>query len=261
LRKVLLSQRPRRRYLLVAGLISGVIALAPHKASAENLFDFFFGGLAKLRGSTAAPPQASFFADPSGNNPQPPGPVVASSGPAFCVRSCDGKYFPLMRGSGTPGQMCQAFCPASPTRVFYGSNIDSAYSLGGGRYADSENAFAYRKALRADCTCNGHDPAGLAPIDLALDSSLRPGDVVATTDGLVAYSGVRTGNDQTAEFTPIASYPGLAADVRARLGEMKVAPASTELVTGSTPLSVASPPAIPAGPKTTPARDRRADAN
>jgi len=129
-----------------------------------------------------------------------------------------------MRGGGTPVQMCQAFCPASPTRVFYGSNIDSAY------------AFAYRKALRADCTCNGHDPAGLAPIDLALDASLRPGDVIATTDGLVAYSSVRTGNDQTAAFTPIAAYPGLAAELRARLGQMKVAPASTELVTGSTPL-------------------------
>jgi hypothetical protein len=120
--KELSLRRARHRYLLVAGLvISGVIALAPHPVSAENLFDFFFASLAKLRGSTAAPPQASFFADPSGNNPQPPSPSVASSGPAFCVRSCDGKYFPLMRGSGTPGQMCQAFCPASPTRVFYGS--------------------------------------------------------------------------------------------------------------------------------------------
>jgi hypothetical protein len=216
-------QRSRRRYL--AGVVfSGVIALAPHPAGAENLFDFFLGSLAKLRGSVASPQQ------------QPPSPAVASSGPAFCVRSCDGKYFPLMRGGGTPVQMCQAFCPASPTRVFYGSNIDSAYSLGGERYADSENAFAYRKALRADCTCNGHDPAGLAPIDLALDASLRPGDVIATTDGLVAYSSVRTGNDQTAAFTPIAAYPGLAAELRARLGQMKVAPASTELVTGSTPL-------------------------
>jgi len=262
LRKELSSQHPRHRLVLITSLaISGVIALAPHPASAENLFDFLLGGLAKLRGSTAAPPQASFFADPSGNNPQAPSPAVASSGPAFCVRSCDGKYFPLVRGSATPVQMCQAFCPASPTRVLYGSNIDSAYSLGGERYADSVNAFAYRKALRADCTCNGHDPAGLAPIDLALDSSLRPGDVIATTNGLVAYSGVRTGNDQTAQFTPIASYPGLAADVRTRLKEMKVAPASTELVTGSTPLSATSPPTIPAGPKTTPARDRRADAN
>ena len=31
-------------------------------------------------------------------------------------------------------------------------------SANGERYADSENAFAFRKALRADCTCNGQFP-------------------------------------------------------------------------------------------------------
>ena len=95
--------------------------------------------------------------------------------------------------------------------MFFGSNIDGASSATGERYADSENAFAYRKAMRADCTCNGRDPAGLAPVDLTLDASLRPGDVIATTDGLVAYSGVQAGDGQTAEFTPVASYPGLTA--------------------------------------------------
>ena len=120
--------------------------------------------------------------------------------------------------------MCQAFCPASPTKVFYGSSIDNAAASSGERYADSDNAFAYRKALRADCTCNGRDPAGLAPVDLTLDTSLHPGDVIATSDGLVAYSGVKVGVNQTAEFTPVASYPGLTPEVRARLGEMKVAP-------------------------------------
>ena len=77
------------------------------------------------------------------------------------------------------------------------------------------------------------DPAGLAPVDLTLDSSLRSGDVVATTDGLVAYTGVKLGAKQTAEFTPVASYPGLTANVRARLGEMKVAPVSAEMVAES----------------------------
>ncbi len=52
--------------------------------------------------------------------------------------------------------------------------------------------------------------------------------MVATTNGLVAFSGVRTGNTQTAEFTPVANYPGLTSDVRARLGEMKVAPVSAK---------------------------------
>ena len=39
-----------------------------------------------------------------------------------------------------------------------------------------------------------------------------------------AYAG------QAAEFTPVAAYPGLTAEVRARLGEMKVAPVSAEMV-------------------------------
>jgi hypothetical protein len=233
----------RRRMMLVAAVaFAGSVALAPRMASAEGLFDFFFGGIQKQQ--QKAPPQASFFADPFGINqqaaPTPPRSAASGSGPAFCVRSCDGRYFPLARGNATPVQMCQAFCPASPTKVFFGSTIDSASSGTGERYADSENAFAYRKALRADCTCNGRDSAGLAPVDLTLDTSLRSGDIIATTNGLVAYSGVRVGVNQTAEFTPVASYPGLTAEVRARLGEMKVAPVAADMIADEAPSAEAN---------------------
>ena len=230
LRTELAFSRVRRRATLVAAAtLAGSVILAPGSVSAEGLFDFFFGGAQKQQSR-----QTSFFADPFGINQQQsapaPAPRVAGSGPAFCVRSCDGKYFPLtMRGNASPVQTCQAFCPASVTKVFYGSTIDGATASTGERYADSENAYAYRKALRADCTCNGRSPSGLAPVDLTFDTSLRSGDVIATTDGLVAYTGVRLGAGHTAEFTPVASYPGLTADVRARLGEMKVAPVSTEM--------------------------------
>ena len=247
---------------LCAVTIAAPVALVPYPVSAEGLFDFFFGGQHRPQQSA---PQASSFADPSNAAPQPPAPVgrAERSGPSFCVRSCDGKYFPLMRATVSPVQMCQAFCPASPTKVFYGSSIDSAYATSGERYADSENAFAYRKALRADCTCNGRDPAGLAPVDLTLDTSLRAGDVVATTNGLVAYSGVRIGNDQTAEFTPVSSYPGLTAEVRTRLGEMKVAPVRDELA--DVAASQINPNIAPATtgsvPKPAAARDKRAAIN
>jgi len=246
-----------------AALAGAVVALTPRLACAEGLFDLFFGGFQKLQ-QRQAPPQANFFADPFGLNPQSaPRPVASSSGPAFCVRRCDGRYFPLTaRGGATPAQMCQAFCPASPTRVFFGGNIDSAFSANGERYAESENAFAYRKALRADCTCNGRDPAGLAPVDLTLDTSLRPGDVIATTNGLVAYSGVKVGDGQTAEFTPVASYPGLTADVRARLGEMKVAPVRAEMIANDAPMPEASSDVtlpVTTVPKTVSSRGKRAE--
>jgi hypothetical protein len=256
----------RRRMMPAAAIaLAGAMALAPRLASAEGLFDFLFAGVQKQPQHQAAPPQANFFADPFGTNQQPaPLPRVASgSGPAFCVRSCDGKYFPLARGNAAPVQMCQAFCPASPTKVFFGSNIDGASSSTGERYADSENAFAYRKALRADCTCNGRDSAGLAPVDLTLDTSLRPGDVIATTNGLVAYSGVKVGVNQTAEFTPVASYPGLTAEVRARLGGMKVAPVTAETVADA-PLPQESRDAAPlvsTVPKAISPKAKRAEVN
>jgi Protein of unknown function (DUF2865) len=257
-------QRKRRRLAPVAAIIAGSVLFAPGAACAEGLFDFLFGGIEKPRQRQA--PQENFFADPFGIGqqaaPPPSRPAVASSGPAFCVRSCDGRYFPLMRGTASPAQICQAFCPATPTKVFFGSSIDSAYAANGERYAGSDNAFLYRKELRANCTCNGRDPAGLAPVDLALDSSLRPGDVVATTDGLVAYSGNRTATGQGPEFTPVASYPGLTADVRARLNEMKVAPVRADMIASDASLSTASTPAAPLviTPQP-PARDKRADAN
>ena len=229
--------------MLVAATLAAPLLAAPAPVSAEGLFDFFFGGAQQQRPQREVP-QANSYADPvtgqqNAATPQyvPPTRAAAAggSGPAFCVRSCDGKYFPLMRGLASPAQMCQAFCPASATKVFFGSSIDGAYAQTGERYADSENAFAYRKALRSDCTCNGREPVGLAPIDLALDSSLKAGDVIATTDGLVAYTGIRLGTDQIAEFTPVASYPGLTAQVRARLGEMKVAPVRADTVAADAP--------------------------
>ena len=176
-----MSFQCKLRRILVATAIIGPVALAPEMSSAEGLLDFLFGGSQKQPHQHPPPPARS---------------LVASSGPGFCVRSCDGKYFPLMRGASSPMQMCKALCPASPTEVFFGSSIDNAHAASGERYADSENAFAYRKALRADCTCNGHNPAGLAPVDLAMDGSLRSGDVLATADGNVAYSGSPGGNDQ-----------------------------------------------------------------
>jgi hypothetical protein len=253
-------QRKLRR-MLVAAVIVGPVVLTPEMSLAEGLLDFFFGGGKQQH-------QTSFFNNLLNNNnpesPPPPRPAVVSAGPAFCVRSCDGKYFPLMRGAASPAQMCQAFCPASPTKVFFGSSIASAYATTGERYADSENAFAYRKALRADCTCNAHNPAGLASVDLAMDGSLRSGDVLATADGLVAYSGIRVGNDQTPDFTPVASFPGLTPEVRARLNDIKVAPARADMAANNAATSEAARTPLPAptiAPKPVPARDKRVGAD
>ena len=225
------GHRAGQKYSNAALLAFALLALTPHPASA-GFFDFLFGDDHAPRSSQAPAQnqQTDFFGNPIDPGPAAVTPVSSGRSASYCVRTCDGKYFPLSSRAGTtPAQMCQSFCPASATKIYFGSNIDTALGANGERYADMPNAFAYRKALKADCTCNGRDPAGLAPIDLSLDTTLRPGDIVATTEGLVAYKGVSPINGQTAEFTPVANYPGLTPELRARLGEMKVAPVRADI--------------------------------
>jgi Protein of unknown function (DUF2865) len=91
-------------------------------------------------------------------------------------------------------------CPASKTKVFLGSEIGGAAARDGSRDADLDTAIIYRKQLVANCTCNGKDAFGLAPFDLSSDPTLRPGDIVATRAGMLAYSG-RTANGDA--YTPV----------------------------------------------------------
>ncbi len=233
--------------VLVAVSLTAVVA--PRAASA-GFFDFLFN----QSSAPAAQPQANAYANPFGSAPpaQALPPIQADGGGggqyAHCVRMCDGRYFPILARSGTPpAQLCQAFCPASATRVFFGSNIDNAMAANGERYSETANAYLYRKQLSPSCTCNGRDPAGLAPVDVSLDTTLRPGDVVATATGLVAYSGSRAGNAQAADFTPVSDYPGLTGSIRAKLTGMKVAPVKADLADdGPLPApSVNPPPTIP----------------
>ena len=251
------SMARRGRAVLAAAALAAPLALAAHPAAAQGLFDFLFGGAAQQQPQPrrSAPSPADFFADPFGLNqhsaPPPPPSASASAGrgTTYCVRSCDGKYFALsVRSGATAARMCQAFCPAAQTRVYSGGAIDGAVASNGERYADSPNAFAYRKALKADCTCNGRDPAGLAQVDLSQDPSLRSGDVIATADGLVAYTGVRLGADQSPDFAPVADFPGLTPSIRAKLGEMKVAPASAGMLSDGATATPAPDTAAQAAP-------------
>jgi hypothetical protein len=139
------------------------------------------------------------------------------------VRTCDGRYFPLQRQAGmTPVEVCRALCPAAKTMVFSGSRIDAAVASNGARYADLDQAFTYRDKMVPDCSCNGRDGLGLARIEATQDPTLRPGDIVATSEGLATFNGKRDTKSDTAEFTPIKRSSG---EWARRLAEIKVRPA------------------------------------
>lgn len=222
--------RRNRRVVLrtMAGLLAAAVVLSvpPTAASAAGLFDSIFGGLSRALGS-APPPQAPAYADPLAPRQATRQERVIDHGPAgprhaFCVRTCDGRYFPIRAHAGlSVAQACRSFCPACETRLYYGSTIDYAVARDGSRYADLPNAYLYRKRMVANCSCNGRSTVGLAPMAPESDPTLRRGDVIATPNGLVVYNG---GRDQAKNFTPVQSYGGFSKRERDKLSALKVTP-------------------------------------
>jgi hypothetical protein len=206
--------------LAIAGLITGFAS----SAEAGGFFDALFGGF-------SAPPRpvARAYADPSADvrserTERSEAPASSSSGRrTFCVRLCDGRFFPLMAANNaTPVETCNAMCPASKTRVFHGgTEIGAATDANGARYSSLEQAFLYRKTIVPGCTCNGKDVFGLAPVDVMADPTLRRGDIVATSDGLKAFEGGRSEAHKTADFTP-AQNARVSGSLRERLSSLRV---------------------------------------
>ena len=171
---------------LVLGVAAAVCAsaLAP-PALAQDFFSRLFSGFGDRSHTRSM--QLPFASE--GNPFAPQGearPRGGGGGQAYCVRTCDGRYFPV---SGSDGQSraasCNSFCPSSDTKVVYGSSIDHASTETGKPYSELPNAFRYRNEIVAGCTCNGKDALGLASVKIENDPTMRKGDIVAGEGGLV----------------------------------------------------------------------------
>ena len=184
------SGRVRRpgRLALGAAAVSIALMSAP-AAQAEDFLSALFGAFG------ARPPAPSTplpFASEGDNSAAPenltPRPRATYSGGslAYCVRSCDGRYFPITASDNqSRAASCNSFCPASETKIVYGSTIEHAVTESGKPYSELPNAFRYRNEVVAGCTCNGKDPFGLAQVRIENDPTLRKGDMVAGSGGLM----------------------------------------------------------------------------
>jgi len=83
-------------------------------ASAQGIFDRIFGGLLHSAHAPPQPPQPptniQAFVDPYTSLAraiEPPLPLRAETGPAraFCVRTCDGHYFPVQAHAGLSARL------------------------------------------------------------------------------------------------------------------------------------------------------------
>jgi hypothetical protein len=174
-----------RRYVKLLALGTVAMACASALAPPAQAEDF----LSALFGAFGARPRGLPFAsegNPNTYGPQGEARPRYAGGQAYCVRSCDGRYFPIA-GSDNQSRAasCNSFCPASETSLVYGSSIESAATETGKPYSELPNAFRYRNEIVAGCTCNGKDPVGLARLKIEDDPTLRKGDIVASTDRLM----------------------------------------------------------------------------
>jgi len=207
----------RRAALFIAALAYAANLTATGAAHAQGFFDFLFGGSQQQQPPPPNPELPPPSPDIGRVAPAPLGPERVNEGAgstghtvAFCVRLCDGEHFPLEQiPSVTPVETCRAICPNSQTKVFFGSDIGTAVARDGAHYSDLNTAFLYRKQLVANCTCNGKDAFGLAPLDVKTDPTLRPGDVVSTKEGLETYNGKNGGTGTFTPVTPAALGPQL----------------------------------------------------
>ncbi len=198
--------RPHRGAVATAFVVVGAMMAYASAARAEDFLSGLFGALAGRPPAIAAPAPPLAYGGPEDEaRPAAPGAPLHLGGTsrvAFCVRGCDGRYFPMPVHDGeSAAATCNSFCPASPTRVVYGSSIDSAATSSGQAYANLPNAFRYRTELVAGCSCNGRTAYGLAPVRIEDDRTLRSGDIVAGANGLVVATG-RVDRRKVASFTP-----------------------------------------------------------
>lgn len=193
------------RFVIAAAAVAAVIGADAPSAYARDFFSSFFNTLA----GRPEPPSQPPLGYNGGDMQFPPPGAQAPSGyggrsTAYCVRTCDGRYFPISANNEqSRAATCSSLCPASDTKVFYGSSIDHATTDRGKPYSSLANAFRYREQLVQGCTCNGKDSVGLASISIDDDKTIRKGDIVAGENGLIVAN--RTADRKRggiADYTP-----------------------------------------------------------
>jgi hypothetical protein len=213
-----MNSRSLKALALVAALISVGSAFAP-AAQAEDFLSALFGAFGGGRRHTGPVVRLPFASEenPAGAPEGHSRAGYSSGAQAFCVRTCDGRYFPVTGSdNASRAASCNSFCPASETRLVYGSNIDSAADESGKPYSELPNAFRYRNELVAGCTCNGRTETGLAPVNIDNDPTLRKGDIVVGADGLMVAGRSADKRGASLNFSPASEA------LRARYGRVPV---------------------------------------
>ncbi len=156
--------------------------------------------------------------------------VARSNQPvAYCVRLCDGFYFPVGTGNDNFDKhesACNSVCPSAQTRVYVaqnGSDDIGKASHRGQTYAKLGSAFSYRQQRTKTCSCNATSSTGGLGMFSPLpenDTTLNRGDVVMTDAGFKAFAGGKNFPHRGTEFVPATWMKSLTASERDSLMNM-----------------------------------------
>ena len=228
---------------LKALMIGGVLALLTFMTvygntafASPSFFDFLFGASRPAPQLAAPPPRQ---VPPASVTARPPVGYSGGQYTFYCVRLCDGRYFPLHRNAKP---ICEALCPATKTEVFSGSEIAQATSADGSPYQKLANAFVYRERIVPGCTCNGHDELGIANMKIEDDPTLEPEDLIATKNRLVPFRAWR----KEAKYTPIEKNSALWPRKSAPIVTKKNVSITVRSRANPSPTNAAAPAQIPA---------------
>jgi hypothetical protein len=167
--------------------------------------------------------------------------ATRASGLAVCVRLCDGFFFPSATSSGGD-EACAAQCPDAPTAGYTepaGSDrIEDAVSTRGALYSALPVANRYQTTFDNTCRCHRSLTPGYSESVLH-DPTLRNGDVVMTSKGLLVFQGAETRTITSADFVALSQARSLPQGLRAALVALEPAGASQPQVGAASSLSAA----------------------
>ncbi|WP_439573499.1 DUF2865 domain-containing protein [Phreatobacter sp.] len=228
--------------------VAGLVLLSVSGTVAEDRDEFY----AIARGENPRAPRAGTGWLPFLRRAEAPAPAAAPAEPtrrqmsraarrhaeagvnmasrSFCVRACDGYFFPvgpMLRGDGQRAQAeaCAAMCPGAAVQLYSSRSgqIDEARGEGGRLYTALPAAFRFRESLVPGCSCQGQVTQGLARLPLSRDHTLRAGDAIVMAAGVrIMRNGARFPY-RPRDFVTVASYGRLPADLRRRVVEIETA--------------------------------------
>jgi hypothetical protein len=210
----------RLSVLCVAALCAGAALVA--RLPAQEAIDFMREEWQRQnRTQPLSPPVAAPQTQPGLELTIRPPPEVAgtqAAGRAYCVRTCDGYYFPAPAGRAS-GEACRALCPGAATEIYRLSggteSIERAVSAKGKRYSALPASLSYRTGLKAGCACGQPAASGLAA--LRQDGTLAPGDIVVTERGVHVFAGGAKPPYRARDFVPFRQVRGLSRETAAYL--------------------------------------------